>query len=67
MAAEERYLDFVVTDGGRPGPESTFVELEDQDGRGVGIGEWVQRDNGLWALRIRYADLEELLAPRGFV
>jgi hypothetical protein len=26
------HIDFVVTEGGRPGPTSTFIELEDATG-----------------------------------
>ena len=41
----------VVFDG-PPGPESgRFVEVE-RDGKSISIGEWVQREDGLWALRI---------------
>ena len=29
-----------------------FVETEDAKGRGIGIGEWVQRDDGYHVLRI---------------
>jgi hypothetical protein len=36
-----------------PGPDSPrLVEIEDADGRSVSFGEWVQRDDGHWALRI---------------
>lgn len=42
----------VVFDG-PPGPEpGRFVEVELDDGRGVRAGEWVERPDGLWALRI---------------
>lgn len=36
-----------------PGPTSQFVEVEDTRGRSVGIGEWVERPDGLWALVIK--------------
>lgn len=29
-----------------------FVEVEDENGRGISVGEWVIRADGLWALRI---------------
>ena len=46
-----RYIDFVF-DGG-PGPRpGRFVEVEDLDGRSISIGRWIDRKNGLWALRI---------------
>lgn len=42
----------IVFDG-PPGPEGPrFVEAE-RDGRSVRIGEWVDRGDGTWALRIR--------------
>ncbi|MCC6970453.1 MAG: hypothetical protein IT434_09550 [Phycisphaerales bacterium] len=45
------YLD-VVFDG-PPGHEpGRFVEVEDPDGRSVNAGEWIDRGDGLWALRI---------------
>lgn len=45
----------VVFDGG-PGPVSgRFVETEDASGHGIGIGEWVDRGDGTWALRIPVA------------
>ena len=41
----------IVFDG-PPGPESgRFVEVE-RDGKSIRLGEWVQRRDGLWALRI---------------
>ena len=46
-----RILD-VVFDG-PPGPEAgRFVEVEDEREHGVSVGQWVDRGNGLWALRI---------------
>jgi hypothetical protein len=42
----------VVFDG-PPGHESgRFVECETPDGRGINAGEWHERPNGLWELRI---------------
>lgn len=43
----------VVFDG-PPGPESgRFVEVEDMTGKSVGgVGEWIDRGDGMWALRI---------------
>ena len=38
---------------GPPGPESgRFVEVEDDDGKSITIGEWIERDDGYWVLRI---------------
>jgi len=52
-----RYID-VVFDG-PPGPESgRFVELEDDHGRSIDLGEWIQRPDGFWALRLPWGDEE---------
>lgn len=38
---------------GPPGPESgRFVEVETDDGKSIRAGEWIEREDGLWALRI---------------
>jgi hypothetical protein len=38
---------------GPPGPEAgRFVEVETDDGKSIKIGEWEERSDGLWALRI---------------
>ena len=38
---------------GPPAPESgRFVEVETDDGKSINAGEWIERDDGLWALRI---------------
>ncbi len=46
----------IVFDG-PPGPESgRFVEVEDTVTRAsISYGEWVERDDGYWALRIPIA------------
>jgi hypothetical protein len=42
----------IVFDG-PPGPEPPgFVEVEDDEGRSIRYGEWVERGDGHWALRI---------------
>jgi hypothetical protein len=35
-----------------PGPTSQFVEVEDDEGRGLSVGEWRQRPDGMWSLRL---------------
>jgi len=35
-----------------PGPESQFVEVEDENGRSFRAGEWAQRVDGLWELTV---------------
>jgi hypothetical protein len=42
----------IVFDG-PPGPTAgRFIETELPDGKGIGLGEWVVRENGHWALVI---------------
>jgi hypothetical protein len=51
MATELQAIN-VIFDG-PPAPEAgRFVEVEDDAGRSLRIGEWLQRPDGLWALRI---------------
>ena len=58
-AALSRQID-VVFDG-PPGPNpGRFVEVEDEAGRSIDVGKWVERPDGYWALRIPIAtDLPE--------
>ena len=50
-AAGGSYLD-VVFDGPPEHVAGRFVEVEDETGHSVNAGEWIDRGNGLWALRI---------------
>ena len=34
------------------GPPSRFVEVETDDGESINVGEWIERNDGLWSLRI---------------
>ena len=46
-----RKIDIVFD--GPPGPVAgRFVEVEDDSGASIGVGEWIERDDGYWALRI---------------
>ncbi len=45
------HIDIVFD--GPPGPESCkFVEVEDDQGRSINFGDWVERDDGYWVLRV---------------
>lgn len=45
------FIDIVFD--GPPGHEGgRFVEVEDAAGKSIKVGEWLQRADGLWALRI---------------
>jgi hypothetical protein len=38
---------------GPPSPDGCqFIEIETDDGKSVTVGQWSERDNGTWALRI---------------
>lgn len=58
-----KFIDIVFD--GPPGPEAgRFVEVEDESGKSIRFGEWVQRPDKYWALRINQAmtpDIEALL------
>ena len=43
---------YVVFDGPPSHESGRFVECEDAEGHGINAGEWVERPNGWWALRI---------------
>jgi hypothetical protein len=54
---------------GHPGPEGPrFVEIEDDQGRSIRIGDWSEHQpegyehEGFWKLRITLAELKELAA-----
>jgi hypothetical protein len=53
----DNFIDIVFD--GPPGPEAgRFVEVEDCFGKSVKAGEWVERPDGNWALRLREKDLQ---------
>ena len=45
------YIDIVFD--GPPGPvPGRFVEVENDQGASIRVGEWIDRGDGYWALRI---------------
>ena len=58
------YLD-IVFDGPPSHKSGRFVEAENPEGHAVCAGEWIDRGNGLWALRIglsdRRAELKQMI------
>ena len=42
----------VVFDGPPSHEAGRFVEVEDPNGASIAVGEWIDRGDGLWALRI---------------
>jgi len=47
-----KFID-IVFDGPPQPPMPHLVEVEDETGHSINAGEWMQRDDGYWALRIR--------------
>lgn len=45
-----KYIDIVFD--GPPSQPGRFVEVEDPSKSSISVGEWVQRDDGYWVLRL---------------
>lgn len=55
----EKYVDIVFTSF--PAPSGCeFVEVEDRMGKAIRLGEWVDRGDGTFALRITEQAFNEL-------
>lgn len=55
-AQTSEWIDIVFD--GPPGPEAgRFVEVENAEGRSIRFGDWVERPDGYWVLRITRASL----------
>ncbi len=53
----EKFIDIVFD--GPPGPEAgRFVEVENPEGQSIAIGEWIERKDGYWVLRIPYPEVD---------
>ena len=42
----------IIFDGPPDHNAGRFVEVETDDGKSIDAGEWIERPDGLWALRI---------------
>lgn len=50
---------------GAPGPDGLrFVEVETEHGAGVKLGQWLERHNGQWVLRVAIGDVAKALTQR---
>ncbi len=49
----------IIFDGPPSHKSGRFVEVETDDGKSINAGKWVERDDGLWALRITELPPEE--------
>jgi hypothetical protein len=45
------YID-IVFDGPPAHESGRFIEVEDPQGKSISVGEWINRDDGYWVLRI---------------
>lgn len=59
------YIDIVMSKG--PGPDSEFIEVEDDEGASVKVGEWIapgadpdMPDDRYWRFRIHWTAIGEL-------
>jgi hypothetical protein len=51
----DQHVDIVFD--GPPGPEAgRFIEVEDANGNSIRFGEWIQRKDDVWVLRITRTD-----------
>lgn len=56
-----KYVD-IVFDGPPSHESGRFVEVEDETGASISFGEWVEREDGFWVLRI--TDLSKHLGDK---
>jgi hypothetical protein len=53
-----RYIDIVFD--APPSPEGArLIEVEDDTGAGIDVGEWVERPDGYWVLRLRSLPIDD--------
>lgn len=57
LAPTPDFID-IVFDGPPSMPSPRFVEVEDPEGHGIGVGSWLQREDGYWVLRIPYVKVK---------
>jgi hypothetical protein len=60
------YID-IVFDGPPSHESGRFVEVEDAEGKSISVGEWIDRGNGLWALRLPFDNSRQPAAQPGDV
>lgn len=55
-----KWID-IVFDGPPSHDAGRFVEVEDASGNGMKIGEWVEREDGYWVLRLDEPEVRRIL------
>jgi len=53
----------VIFDGPPSHVSGRFVEVEDDDGHSINAGEWIERGDGCWALRITNLPADSVVVP----
>lgn len=61
-AKEGEFID-IVFDGPPSHESGRFVEVENPQGASISVGEWIDRGDGFWALRIPYTYSSVVPAP----
>jgi hypothetical protein len=56
------HIDIVFAKTTDPNPDFRFVEVEDANGAPVDVGNWLQRADGYWVLRVPMGDAASELA-----
>lgn len=51
------YIDIVFDD--EPAEGGAFVEVENEKGESIAVGQWIQRPDGYWVLRLRAKDVPQ--------
>jgi len=52
LLQQKQPLNIIFTGPPGPGNDCVFIDVETDDGRSVRVGEWSQRQDGHWALRL---------------
>lgn len=50
--SDNQYID-IVFDGPPSHESGRFVEVENEDGHSISVGDWIDREDGFWALRMK--------------
>ena len=57
MSERARQMGVCVVFDGPPGPVSgRFVEVVDENGHGIKLGKWCEREDGFWSLDFQVID-----------
>lgn len=54
------FIDIVFSAPPGPGNDCLFIEVEDERGAAMKFGEWTERPDGNWALRVTSEEMERI-------